>query len=377
MSLRLGFGATLIERGRAGENLDGIGVYADNLRRRLEAEGTELLPVTFPRKPWEKHSGAIRESGESFSMAFGLCAAVSAVTGMPFPGSRSIARRIDLFHAPDHLIPRMRGIPVVATICDAIPAKRPDWINAGPANFRSRLVKIAAGWADHVIAISAAMVPDLVKYFGVSESSITVVHLGIGKEWFERVSEAERRALLQRYGLSEGYFLFVGTLQPRKNVSTIVAAYEALPMEVRRGRQLVIAGQAGWDSEAVVKNLQSVAGCRWLEYVPAQELRALYQNAGAFVFPSLWEGFGMPVLEAFASRVPVVTSNVSSLPEVAGDAAILVDPSSVNEVRDAMLRIVADGSAAQALRQRGEARARTMSWEECARRTLDVYRKVT
>lgn len=377
MTLRLGLGATLVERGRQGGKLDGIGVYADNLHRHLESSGgADVLPVTFPRKPWEAQAQEKEGAAAAFSMAYGLSAAMSATTGMSFPGSRAIARRIDLFHAPDHLIPRMRTVPVVATICDALPVKRPDWINAGPANFRSRLFKIAGGWADHVIAISAAMVPDLVQYFGLPESSITVVHLGIGKEWFERIPALARRAALDRYGLAEGYFLFVGTLQPRKNVATIIAAYQALPEEIRRARQLVIAGQAGWSSEAVVQSLRSAKGCRWLEYVPAQDLRALYQNAGSFVFPSLWEGFGMPVLEAFASRVPVITSNVSSLPEVAADAAVLVDPNSVGELRDAMMRIVTDDSMAEELRWRGAARARAMSWEECARRTLDVYRKV-
>jgi alpha-1,3-rhamnosyl/mannosyltransferase len=376
MTLRVGFGTTLIERGLAGGKLDGIGVYASQLLSHLPSTGTiDVLPVSFPRKPWDA-GPATRAAG--FGCAYGIAAAVAATTGLAFPGGRAIARRVDVFHAPDHLIPKLRAVPVVATICDALPVKRPDWINAGPGRFRSRLVKAAAGWADHVIAISAAMVPDLTQYLGVAERSISVVHLGVGEEWFEPVPEIARCALLEKYALQAGYFLFVGTVQPRKNVLTIVDAWLDLPGEVRAAHPLVIAGQAGWGAEPALERMRASAeaGCRWLKYVPTGELRALYQNAAGFVFPSLWEGFGMPVLEAFASGVPVVTSNLSSLPEVAGDAALLVDPLSAQELRNAMLKLVTDPVLTSELRRRGTERARRMSWGECAARTLDVYSKV-
>jgi alpha-1,3-rhamnosyl/mannosyltransferase len=143
---------------------------------------------------------------------------------------------------------------------------------------------------------------------------------------------------MEKFGLAPGYFLFVGTLQPRKNVERIVAAYKSLPSELQEERHLVIAGQAGWGSASLLTQIQSLqqeGKCSWLKYVAAEDLKTLYQCAGAFVFPSLWEGFGIPVLEAFASRVPVITSNLSSLPEVAGDAAILIDPYSVSDLREA------------------------------------------
>jgi alpha-1,3-rhamnosyl/mannosyltransferase len=378
MTIKVGFGTTLIERGRAGGKLDGIGVYASQLLNHLPSPGTiDVLPVSFPRKPWEASRSA-QEAGTTFGCAYGIAAAIAATTGLAFPGARAIARRVDVFHAPDHLIPKMRSVPVVATICDALPVKRPDWINAGPARFRSRLAKAAAAWADHVIAISAAMVPDLVQFLGIAERSISVVHPGVGDEWFEPVPEADRRAVLEQYELQAGYFLFVGTLQPRKNVQTIVDAWLALSADLRAAHPLVIAGQPGWGAEPAVERVRAAAGagCRWLEYVPAAQLRALYQNATAFVFPSLWEGFGMPVLEAFASGVPVISSNLSSLPEVAGDAALLVDPLSVQELRKAMAQLVDDTELCAELRRRGTERARRMSWVHCAAQTRDVYRKV-
>jgi len=378
--LRVGLGVTLLERALQGAKLDGIGGYAPNLHRGLtETPSVKLLPASFPPKPWQGRLARKFPGATTFACAYGIGAAVSSATNLPFPWSKRIAGRIDVFHAPDHLIPRLREVPVVATICDALPVTRPDWIDAGPARFRSRLARSAARWADHVIAISAAMVPDLVEHLGVPDDSISVVHMGIGDEWFEPVAEERLRLIMSRHGLAEGYFLFVGTLQPRKNVERIVQAYARLPEDLRRARRLVIAGQAGWGSEDLVRTLRMLAQqgeAAWLEYVPADELRALYRGAGALVFPSLDEGFGIPVLEAFASGVPVITSNVSSLPEVAGGAALLVDPRNVEELARAMQRLAGDRQLVARLVALGRSRAREMTWSKCVQNTLDVYRKV-
>lgn len=362
-----------------GGRLDGIGVYNRNLHAELIGrDGVSVVPVCFPPKPWQPGLANAFPGKAAFRRAYGISAAVSAMTSLPFAGAGELGGRMDLYHAPDHLIPKMRGLPVVATICDALAVKRPDWIDSGPGGFRSLLLRTSARWARRVIAISAAMVPDLVEHFGIREESISVVHMGIGRDWLEPVAEREKRAVMVKYGLRQGYFLFVGTLQPRKNVDSILAAYESLPSEIRAARQLVVAGQPGWGSQELVarlRALQAEGKCAWLEYVPATELRALYQNAGIFVFPSLWEGFGIPVLEAFASGVPVVASNVSSLPEVAGDAALLVDPRSVAELGNAMARLAEDRSLSSSLAQKGRARAARMTWEACATKTLEVYRK--
>jgi len=378
VAIRVGLGCTLLERAMNGGHLDGIGVYTQNLHRELsQSADVTILPVSFPAKPWAAPIARTFPGRAAFGTAYGISAAVSVLTSLPFSGASELTQRVDVYHAPDHLIPKLKGVPVVATICDALAVKRPDWINAGPGAFRSALFKASAAWAQRVIAISAAMVPDLVKHFGVPEKSISVVHMGIGREWFQHVPEGEKRAVLEKYGLVPGYFLFVGTLQPRKNVENIVAAYEALPQELRSMRRLVIAGQAGWGSEQLVVRLRALereGKCSWLQYVPERDLRAIYQGASVFVFPSLWEGFGIPVLEAFASRVPVITSNISSLPEVAGCAAIMVDPKSVIDLRDAMAQLADDHELAASLVEKGLSRASQMSWEACAAKTLEVYR---
>lgn len=376
--LRIGLGCTLLERALNGGHLDGIGVYNRNLLAELAGrDGVSVLPVCYPPKPWQPALARAFPGRAAFGRAYGISAAISALTALSFAGASKLERRIDLYHAPDHLIPKMTRIPVVATICDALAVKRPDWIDAGPGAFRSRLFRASARWARRVIAISAAMVPDLVEHLRIPETAISVVHMGIGRDWFEPVAQEVGRKVLDGYGLRAGYYLFVGTLQPRKNVEGLLAAYTALPAELRAARQLVIVGQAGFGSQVLVRRLeaeQRAGGCAWLKYVPAEELHALYQNAGAFVFPSLSEGFGMPVLEAYASGVPVVTSNLSSLPEVAGDAALLVDPRSTAELSGAMARLAQDGALAATLVQKGRARAAHMTWEACAAQTLEAYR---
>lgn len=377
-TIRVGLGCTLLERELNGGRLDGIGVYNRHLFSGLERRhDVSVLPACFPPKPWQPPLSRKLPRRAQFGRAYGISATISALTQLPFAGAGAFGRDIDLYHAPDHLIPRLTRVPVVATICDALAVKRPDWINAGPGAFRSRLFRASVRWARRVIAISAAMVPELVEHLGVPEASISVVHMGIGREWFEPVTLEEKRRVLDKYGLRPGYFLFVGTLQPRKNVETILSAYAALPAELRSTRQLVIAGQAGWGSHQLTAQLeagQRKGVCAWLRYVPKGDLHALYQNAGVFTFPSLSEGFGMPVLEAYASGIPVVTSNVSSLPEVAGDAAMLVDPLSTGELSSAMLRLADNSELAATLVKKGRERAMGMTWDACAEKTLAAYR---
>jgi len=194
-----------------------------------------------------------------------------------------------------------------------------------------------------------------------------------------REPDARVASLRKHYRLDRHYLLFVGTLQPRKNVATILAAFARLPPAFRSEVQLVIAGRAGWHTDGLVTALRAAENdgrVRWLDYVPAADMRALYQGASAFVFPSLYEGFGLPVLEAFAAGVPVVCSNVTSLPEVAGDAALQVDPTDVVGLASAMEALVSDDALAQRMRDRGRNRAREFTWDRCAEQTLAVLRSM-
>jgi len=201
----------------------------------------------------------------------------------------------------------------------------------------------------------------------------------VGERWFESEPVSRIAAVQASYALAPGYLLFVGTLQPRKNVARIVEAFGRLPAQISAGRELVIAGKAGWRADDLVATLRSAAGAgrvRWLDYVDANDMHALYQGAAGFVFPSLYEGFGLPVLEAFASGIPVITSTTTSLPEVAGDAALLVEPTDVDAIAEAMASILEDSVLASRLRTAGLARARTFTWARCASKTVSVLRSL-
>lgn len=233
----------------------------------------------------------------------------------------------------------------------------------------------AAREADELIAVSAATAADIAKFYGRTKN-VHVVHHGVDHERFRPTNEATRltdwQKIIQTYpAISRPYFLYVGQLQPRKNLARLVEAFESLAARMPEAK-LVIAGGHGWLNKPILERVKKspVAGRIVLTgAVPDNLLPALYQHAAVFVLPSLYEGFGLPVLEAFACGCPVVTSNVSSMPEVAGQAAVLVNPTSAESmaagIREAWGR-------REDLRKRGRERARQFNWDVTAREVLEV-----
>jgi glycosyltransferase involved in cell wall biosynthesis len=368
----------LCDPGLRGE-VDGIGVYARQLWRRLEAcPDVELHPVAGYGRRFCAAAGSI-VGRFTFPCPYVPSAGLSLLTGAAFPGSSALDGSVDVFHATDAKIPKLRGVPVVATLHDAIPLANPEWATQHLRTLKNYLIRAAAQWADAVITDSIAMVPQIAEQFRIPSERITPIYPGVDERWFQRIDADVSASVIARYGLAPGFFLMVGTLQPRKNVARLLAAYRALPARIRAERQLVVVGRIGWSAEALVAQLRAATAqgeVRWLEYVVESDLRVLYQSAGAFVFPSLWEGFGFPVLEAFASGTPVVTSNLSALPEIAGEAAVLVDPYQVDAIRDAMLRLAEDEALRSHLAAAGLLRAQQFSWDACAKRVLGVYRTI-
>jgi alpha-1,3-rhamnosyl/mannosyltransferase len=304
---------------------------------------------------------------------------LSALSGAPIVGSSALKGRVDVFHATDVKIPRLKDVPVVATLHDAIPLANPEWASQRLRTAKNYLIRAAAQWADAVITDSMAMVPQIAEHFQIPPERITAIHPGVDEQWFARIDADVCAGVLARHSLAPGFFLTVCTLQPRKNLARVLAAYRALPARVRAERPLVVVGRIGWNSEAIVADLRAAAAqseVHWLGYVAENDLRALYQSAGGFIFPSLCEGFGFPLLEAFASGAPAVTSNISALPEVAGDAALLVDPYQIDAIRDAMLQLAESEALRSRLATAGLLRAKQFSWDACAKQMVDVYRAV-
>jgi alpha-1,3-rhamnosyl/mannosyltransferase len=390
--LRVGLSTTTMEPALNGGRLDGIGVYTEALLRHLPQAGCEVRPLSFAPPGRADRLGVGRALPLSFPLA--------TVGDLLLPASASLAVKdgvqvapggarqpnappagpIDLFHATDYRIVRM-DCPVVATLHDALPITHPEWCNPRLRGLKNWLQARAARKADHVIAHTRFAITELVQSFGVDPDRISVVPAGVDAAWLDRPPEPDIAATVAQHGLRPGYFLFVGTLQPRKNGERLLAAYLALPPVVRAARQLVVVGMAGARSETLVRQMraaiQNGENVVWLEHLTSYaQLRHVYAAAGVFVFPSLYEGFGIPVVEAFASNVPVIASNTTSLPEVTQGAALEVDPLSVPDLSAAMLSLARDESLRARHVAAGQRRALQLTWAETARKTAAVYQSV-
>jgi glycosyltransferase involved in cell wall biosynthesis len=286
--------------------------------------------------------------------------------------------RPDVLFVPAHVLPLGSLGPTVVTIHDLGYLHFPE---AHPLRQRAYLdwsTRTSALKATKVIADSQATRRDLIEAYGADPDKVTVVHLGRDPAFGAELAEESVSASRVRYGLAEGggYLLYVGTLQPRKNLPRLVDAYARLVSALGdRAPRLVLAGKIGWmsqDLSAMVDRLGLAGRVVLPGYVAPQDLPAVLSGATAFVYPSLYEGFGLPVLEAGACGVPVITSNTSSLPEVAGDAAILVDPLDVEALAAAMAQLLTDDGLCAELSRKGRENARRFSWERCAAETLQV-----
>lgn len=281
----------------------------------------------------------------------------------------------DVFHTCKLLHPPRRA-RLTATIhdltCWILPETHSAANVAADRRFAERILKSADG----LIAVSAATRDDAVRILGLPREKIRVIHHGIAGQFFQ-VTPKEAEAARVRYGLKRPYLLFVGTIEPRKNVDLLLDAYGDLPASVREEFELILAGPPGWaQSETMARLRQPTPGIRYLGYVAEQDLAGIFAGATAFVYPSLYEGFGFPVVQAMAAGTPVITSRVSALPEVAGDAAVLVDPRSEGELRDAMRDILTAPTRREHLIGLGRSNARRFTWPECARQSLRFFQEV-
>ncbi|GAB3420552.1 glycosyltransferase family 4 protein [Massilia agilis] len=374
--LTVGLGTNMIEPGLTGGRLDGIGVYTQALLRHLPRAGCQVAPYSWPRPLSASAAAEAISIGQPMPQSFEAASLVELVT----PRVHRVHMPADLFHVTDYRVVRM-DCPVVATLHDALPIKYPEWCSPRLRQLKNWLQRKAAQKADHVIALSHFAVDELVQCFGVDERRVSVVPCGVDDEWLQPPDAAEVAATLAALQLQPGYFLFVGTLQPRKNVERLLQAWLALPQAVRAERALVIVGTPGWRCEQLVARLRAAQAdgenLVWLDRLTdPRQLRHVYAGAGVFVFPSLYEGFGIPIVEAFASGVPVVASNASSLPEVTQGAALEVDPLDAGALGEAMLALSRDTALRARCAAAGRARAARLTWHETARQTAAVYHSV-
>ncbi len=283
----------------------------------------------------------------------------------------------DLLHALAFVGPVVRLRPTVVTVYDLSFLLYPAAFHRLNRWYLSAMTPLSVRRARRVIAISESTRSDLVRLTGVPADRIEVVYPGL-EPGMGRVSDPDALAQFRRrHGLPDRCILSVGTLEPRKNAETLVRAYAALRAKGAIPHALVLVGARGWRYESVFKAIEESGYAQDIivpGYVAHEELPFWYSIAELFVYPSLYEGFGLPVLEAMACGVPVITSDVSSLPEVAGDAAVLVQPSR-EALADAISRVARDATLRAEMSEGGLKRAQSFTWERAARQTMDVYRK--
>jgi len=285
----------------------------------------------------------------------------------------TLRKKMDLFHASGVLRSFPRKAKLTATIHDLTTWIMPEMHNrrniAADRAFANRILK----HADRLITGSEHSRQDAVRVLGLPYDKIEVIHHGVPDSYFsvgpEQVALAARKYRLQR-----PYILFCSTIEPRKNLDTLLDAYSSLEPELRRQFDLVVVGMMGWASDATAQRLrQGSDGVRYLGYVPEADLPGITAGATAFVYPSLYEGFGFPLAQAMASGVPTVTSCVSAMPEIAGDGALLVDPRSTAELRSAIARILSSASLREELAVRARRQAQQFRWGRSAARSWDFF----
>lgn len=292
-----------------------------------------------------------------------------------------IAReRLDLFHAPAFVLPGRSVVPTVATIHDLVFMRYPETFGWFRRNYFHWAIPRSVYRATRVIADSEATRRDLVDLLQVAPERVDVIPLGVGEEFFEPASPGAVVRARTMLRLPERYILTVGTIEPRKNLVRLIEAYAQAKQQLRREcPALVLVGRKGWkygDVFARIAALDLGGDVIWSDFLGDEIIRPVYQHAKAFVSLSLHEGFGLPLLEAMASGVAVIASNRSSMPEVVGDAGVLVDPLDIAAVSDALVSLLKDDNQRSDLAGQARNRARAFSWELTARRTLDIYEQI-
>jgi glycosyltransferase involved in cell wall biosynthesis len=298
-------------------------------------------------------------------------------------GTATYAReKLDILHStsPLYRVPAAYRGKIITTFYDFAPYRVPDLFPRLSTAKLKTLYSFAAKKSDRIIAVSGSTKKDAAELLKFPEEKIDVVHNGLDKRFLEE-GVSPREKIEKLYGLTGKYILFLGTLEPRKNLSRVLEAFAVFKKNFngKFDHKLAVAGKRGWlfkEYFQIAKDLGIENDVVFTGYVGGDELKPLYAHSEFFVMPSLWEGFGQTIVEAMACGAPCLVSRVASIPEVAGDAALFVDPHDTDGVAKAMARLAADKELRESLGAKGREQAKKFDWEKCARETLAVYKKV-
>ena len=291
------------------------------------------------------------------------------------PTAARAAREADVFHVTPHMWRPPEGPALTSMVHDPTPLLMPDAHTPGNIRYFEHFASHVMPRLEAMIVPSYAVKHDLVEVCGADEERITVISHGVDEEFFE-ATPAQKEVAHTQYELPDRYILFVGSMEPRKNLSGLLEAFASLPEKTQRTYPLVIVGATGWKNAPIQEAISKNANVRPIGYVSRELLPAVYEGCSLFVFPSHYEGFGMPVLEAMAAGAPVITSSVSALPEVIGDTGIAVDPENTSALAEAMGNVLDDPQTAALMGSAGRQRARRFTWERCALETKNFFESV-
>jgi len=352
----------------------GIGTYIRNLLRQLARLDRETEYVVLCRPDDREGLASLGENFRTVSETSGNYS-VSEQLRIPLALKRE---KIALFHAPHYVLPPLVPCRSVVTIHDCIHLMFPQYLpNRFALAYARTSITLAARRATRVMTVSESSKRDILRFVDVKPDKIDVIYNAFDERFGVEPREEDVVRVRERYQLHDEFVLYAGNVKPHKNLERLIEAFDLVRKRGLDHLKLVLIGDeiskyAGL--RRAVHQHQLHKYVRFLGYLPEETLAVMYRLAGVFVFPSLYEGFGLPPLEAMASGTPVVTSNISSLPEVAGDAAVLVDPHFPQAIADGIYTVLTDESVRRTLRQKGLARAAQFSWEQSVRRVLGIYR---
>jgi glycosyltransferase involved in cell wall biosynthesis len=284
-------------------------------------------------------------------------------------------KQIDIFHSGGTRLPSYKIAKTIVTIHDVFPLISDEYTLNEQHEKRIKRYYESSPRATRIRTSSNFSKKEIVEHLKVPEEKIDVIYNGIDESYYQRPEE-EVEGTRKKYGLAQDYIFHVGVITQRKNVLRMLKAFHLASHEIKGDCQLVMAGRFSWDKEEFLKTMNDLSlnqKVKLLGYVPDSDLPSLYSGAKIFFFPSLYEGFGIPVLEAMACGTPVITSNLTSLPEVAGDAALLVDPYDTEALASALLKLLENKSLREELKERGFNRTKNFSWKKAAQEMIRAY----
>jgi glycosyltransferase involved in cell wall biosynthesis len=354
----------------------GIGTYVRNLLREFAHEDGGHTYVLLCRKVDEADLRAQSPRFETLVEHAGNYSIREQLT-VPWDLWRA---GVDVFHAPHYVVSPFTPRPYVVTIHDCIHLRFPQYLpNRAAYVYARAMMTIAARRASKILTVSKASKDDILHFLGVPDHKVEVVYNGLDQRLVASPPPDAIERVRDRFMLTSPFILYTGNIKPHKNVDRLIEAYALLRQRGHGDVKLIIIGEeiSRFPSlRRLVHRHQLHGQVRFFGFVPDATLSALYRLASVFVFPSLYEGFGLPPLEAMATGLPVITSNVSSLPEVVGDAALLIDPLDAKSIADAIARVLSEPALRADLVKRGYERAKAFSWSNAAARIREVYKEL-